>query len=403
MITPLSWLPVFKYKYKKLKLNSFILPCILLTTMTLTNCSCKKNNPNTEPVLITEEPNKQFSSAWHSYLLSNKGGWQDNEKGRLSWDDGYALDGLIAFYKATQQKQCLDTFAIVGNRIMQLDDNTLKRVDPYRNNLSLHGWSSPRYTHDSTRHIFGVTDAMILSPCVAFYNLVKDNPTLSAYKPIGKKYLDKAILEFNEVQKKDWKEIDANKGYFQDPYQTGRNINTPLNQFCRVGVLAIELYKATGDMAYLAYSQKLATYLKERFIKKDDYFYWKYWEITNTSQADLVDDLSHAMLVVQFITSCYENNIAFQKTDIDQLVNLFLKKIMTPNKDNFNLYIDGTGGITKDVYISYYLLLSPYSKDVYTAIANWYQNQSIVLDNTSSFNHFGERIVLTQGLLSQYR
>ncbi len=362
--------------------------------------SCKKSTSQNS---ITDSHFSEFESKWFLYNESSYGGWKNNFQGRFSWDDSYALEGLILNFERSNDKRYLDTFVKAASKIINLADINLGLKDNYRGNRILHGWSTTRYTLDSSYHIFGVTNAMILYPIIKMYNIANKNVLLSnSDKLFFENALKFSILEFNEIHINDWVINTATTGYFQDPYYSSIGITTPVNQYARIGTYAIELFKATGQDIYLRYAQKIAQLIKDNLIFNSDYFYWNYTISFPKSQNDAPEDLGHSILVIQFIVSCFKNKIVFNDLDITQLVNLFKKQIRVANSNYFHEYLNGNI-ISKDPYISHYYLLSEFDHSVYDILSNWYDQQAFQLDRSSFLNHFGNKLILLDALNMYYK
>jgi len=273
--------------------------------------SCKKSSSG----FINPDIHFQaFENKWKLYNKSTNGGWKNNFNGRYSWDDAYALEGLLMHYQRSSDKRYVDTFIKVASRILETSDDDLKINDKYRGNKIVKGWSSKRYTVDSSYHVFGITNAMILYPVVKLFNILQDkNEIIQENISFFNKFKLFFIDEFNNIQVNDWVNLSSESGYFQDPYYSGLGIITPVNQYSRIGSYAIELYKLTGDLKYLVYAKKVARHLKNNLIQFSSYYYWNYIITSQPSPSDKPEDLGHSILVIQFIVNCYKNNIIFDQ------------------------------------------------------------------------------------------
>lgn len=388
-----------KSSFKIVKLNIKVKPILVtIAVIFVTIVSCNKRN-NLPTSVDSHFP--EFEKKWSLYQKSAFGGWKNNLQGRFSWDDSYAMEGLVLNYLRSNDKRYLDTFIKISNRVLNAADINLGFKDKYRSNRVLNGWSTTRYTSDSDYHIFGVTDAMILYPIIKFYNIIHSKIDINQS---DRKFFDDALVfakkEFSEVQIKDWVEYSNKGGYFQDPYYTSVGILTPVNQYSRVGTYAIELYKATGDLLYIEYAKKIASFIKSNLIYKEDYFYWNY--IINNGISNTPEDLGHSILVIQFMISCFQNNIVFNEVDIKQLINLFNKQISVSNSVQFREYLNGNV-ISSDPYVSHYYLLSEYDRSVYEFLNTWQIQQNFILDSNSFLNHFGNKIILLDAMNNYYK
>jgi len=66
-------------------------------------------------------------------------------------------------------------FFDISDRLNANDDIARKKVDKFRNNQILPGWSSTRYTNDNSPHILDLGDALILYPYVRMYKTLVSN------------------------------------------------------------------------------------------------------------------------------------------------------------------------------------------------------------------------------------
>ncbi len=362
--------------------------------------SCKKSSSG----FINPDIHFQaFENKWKLYNKSTNGGWKNNFNGRYSWDDAYALEGLLMHYQRSSDKRYVDTFIKVASRILETSDDDLKINDKYRGNKIVKGWSSKRYTVDSSYHVFGITNAMILYPVVKLFNILQDkNEIIQENISFFNKFKLFFIDEFNNIQVNDWVNLSSESGYFQDPYYSGLGIITPVNQYSRIGSYAIELYKLTGDLKYLVYAKKVARHLKNNLIQFSSYYYWNYIITSQPSPSDKPEDLGHSILVIQFIVNCYKNNIIFDQNDVQKLVYLFKNQLYIENSNSFREYLIGQLA-SNDPYVSHYYLLSEYDYGVYQTLSNWLSKQDLKLDESSFLNHFGNKLILLDAFNLYYK
>lgn len=364
---------------------------ILIFVVVLLSISCSKRDKIASGI-DTYFP--VFEKDWQLYLESSNGGWKNNINGRFSWDDAYALEGLIFHYERSRDNRYIDTFLKVATSIFNAKDEDLNIINVYRGSKVVKGWSTKRYTHDSSYHVYGVTNAMILYPFIKMIRIAIDNRHIKQASHLFLKDLERfAISEFEEIHVNDWVELSSQSGYFQDKYYASLGLITPVNQFARIGSYAIELYKLTGNEKYLNYAQKVAQYLKNNLIFAGDYFYWNYIINNNPTSTDIPDDIGHSILVVQFIVNCYKSNIVFTQSDVQSVVRLFKKQLYVPNTFLFREYLNGNM-ISKEPFISHFYLLSEFDSEVYQILNTWLSQQNYKIDPTSFLNHFGNKLIL---------
>jgi len=341
-----------------------------------------------------------FEPQWKLYLESSKGGWKNNDNGRFSNDDAPAMESLLEFYKLTRDQRYLDTLVRVAQRILTNDDVSRSTADAHRGNMILPGWSSTRYTHDSSRTIFIYDDALILLSLVKTFNELKNTNLITVY-PV-QSWLNRAILEFEAVFKPEWKSINASAGYFEDRYYTNIGLNMPLNQFSIVGLFCLELYKATGNSQYLLYATKSANFLKQQLKVKVDSYVW-YYKLPSQAYPDTIyDDFSHAQHVLRFMVEMHEHGSVFNKEDISRLVSTFETQVMDGSK-----VFQRFGGMLNEViplplpqryavdpWLTYFYLLVPYSSKTALQMQSYQTQRRVIYHSNSDYNHLGEFLLL---------
>lgn len=381
-----------------LNINHFQLVIFVLLISVLLSC-----NKTSHVTATYDNYFPEFEKNWELYTKSSKGGWKNNFNGRFSWDDAYALEALVLHFERSKDKRYIDTFIKVATRIFNSTDDNLNLRNKHRGNRIVKGWSTTRYTQDSSFHVFGITNAMILYPILKLHNILNENNLGNeSYSHFFTKALNFSLLEFEDINVKDWINKSHETGYFQDAYYSNIGITTPVNQYARIGSYAIELYKLTREINYLNYAQKVARHLKKNLIHVGDYFYWNYTITNNPSPNDQPDDLGHSILVVQFIVNCYKNNIVFDKNDVQSLVKLFKNQVNVPNTILFNEYLNGNI-ISNDPFISHYYMLSEFDSEIHLILSNWLNQQVFNLDLSSFLNHFGNKLILLNAMNLYYK
>lgn len=358
--------------------------------------SCSKHTEGVDQRVVFNG----FEPLWKLYLASARGGWKNNDNGRFSNDDAPALEALLELHSFTGDLRYLDTFATVAGRLLANDDIARGTADIHRGGIVLPGWSSTRYTHDSTRTIFLMDDALILLPLVKARNQIVATGNPSGY-PVSA-WLDRARKEFDMVFRPGWKAISASEGYFQDPYFTTVGMHMPMNQYCIPGLLALELYKATGVKDYLDYATATAAFVKSNLRKAGDAYVWYYKQPSAASPATEYDDFSHAQLVTRFIVGMYQAGYSFTDADLQALVKTFLTQVM----DGDRVYTRFGGMINESTplppsqvyvtnpWLTYYYCLVPFSSETAARLKVYNARKQIIYDPASDYNHIGEFVVL---------
>ena len=369
--------------------------------MLLIFSGCRKDSISiNEPKFDSKVVFNGFEPLWKDYLESSHDGWQNNDKGRFSNDDAPSMEALLILYQLTGDVRYLDTLSKTAKRILENDDISRQTADVHRGNKVLPGWSSTRYTADSSRTIFLLDDALILLPLVKAYNNLKNTDLSDKYQVTT--WLNRAIREFETVYKPEWKTINAEEGYFEDVYYTAIGLKMPMNQYSIPGLLSLELYKATGNELYLDYAVKTANYVKKNLKIINNSYVW-YYKLPSINYSWLnYDDFSHAQLVTHFIIEMYLYNKVFTKNDLALLVKTFLIQVMDGNKvyRYFGGMINETTPLpsdqkhSEDPWLTYFFLLVPYSSDVYSKMKFYHTNRKIIYNSASDFNHLGEFLLL---------
>jgi len=357
----------------------------------------------------------EFIPLWEQYIESADGGWKNNDNGRFTWDDTYALDGLILLYKLTKDRRYLDYCFDITDTIISSQDTTRGIQDKWRDNQVLATWSSTRYTPTKEPHVFTGDTGFIIYSLALVYNTIVQNPpsTNSSY------YEDKASEILNAAQsayqaiESDWRQVSPDSGYFRDPYFESINLDEPLNLFCLAALASLELYKATGDVDQLNKATQTVNYLNTFFVIQNGTLLWPYnslppyeprdpddWPIPDEWENLRPDDQSHGALVSLFIIRCYENNIGFTQEHIDQLIKTLTINIYKGNSI-FSRYIDGLTDQTASP-LAYWGYLSPYSTEVYDIFKTYHSQRTVEYNPDSFLNHLGTFSIQLYALIKHY-
>lgn len=315
------------------------------------------------------------------------------------------LEGLVYLYETTGDEIYLKHFFEISYRLNANDDIDRNLSDQYRNNQILLGWSSTRYTHDNSRHIFNLDDALILFPYVKLYNVINNTKTIKVsplFKNKAAYLLQRAELEFRTVFEADWKQITSESGFFQGPYFTFVETHMPLNQLSIVGQLTLDLYIAAGNVAYKNYTIQTANFLKNNLTVINGTYQWNYnlpYSPTDTRSYG-VDDVGHASWFSLFMLNCFENNVVFNLNDVDYLTNMFLSNVSKGN-GVFSRDINGEG-ISTEPIITHFYMLSPYNNEVKKIMDDYYFSRTILIDPNSFLNHVGYHHILYFAFKTKY-
>lgn len=363
---------------------------------------CKKEGIENKSQLLDKSlVFSNFQPLWKLYLESSKGGWTNNDNGRFSNDEAPALDAFVELYILTHDQRYLDTIYKIGTKILNNDDIARNLKDVHRGNKVLPGWSSTRYTHDKSRTIFLMDDALILLPMLKAHNILK-NSSNRKYAP--ETWLSRAESEFQEVFIPNWIKVSDTEGYFEDPYYTKDSLNMPMNQYAMVGLLCLELFKATGELSYRDYAIKTGNYLKKNLIKINNQSYVWYYKLPSTKYPGFYyDDFSHAQLIVRFVEGMYKSNIIFDENDMKLLVGTFKYQVMDDNKIfrffggkfNANTYVPSNEKYVGDnAWLTYFHSLAAYDNGIKNILNEYHITRKVNFNRDSEFNHIAEFVLL---------
>lgn len=380
-----------------MKINNKI-SFLVLSVISYFLISCKQHDIAPLSEQETLSIRNGFFPLWQIYETSSNGGWQNNDNGRFSNDDASAMTGLLLLFEKTKDTIYIKHFFKISDRIISNTDVNRGIKDKYRNNKILLGWSSTRYTHDNSSHIFNLDDALIHIPFIQLYRFVNMNQNLVSEDILIK---TQSLFEISkksfEIFENDWKNIDVDKGYFHDPYFQAINIDTPINQSCVFSIYCSELYLATQDSKYKNYTIKTANYFKSILSNKEEkYLLWNY----NTTPPTWTEDTGHGSWVAWFIYHSYKNKIAFNETDINRMISTFKEKIHKGDLF-FSYRINGDGTELAPIIIHYFLY-SEYDTEIKNMLSIYWQKRRIEYNSQTFLNHIGYHLIFFYGVLNLY-
>lgn len=176
--------------------------------------------------------------------------------GRLSWNQSYRLRAIYGLYKAT---------GVIGLKKAYNDSasSILKRT----NEISFGRFHSKKYGLKRTKKIaFLVNNAIIYHSILAGIDILNEEN----YRSV----INYAELMFDSYES-DWHNNHYRFPYGEDIKYDG--IPLPFNQQNAMGLLAIELYKATQKTKYIERISALHKYFTDQFSYKNSTLIWHYW------------------------------------------------------------------------------------------------------------------------------
>ena len=269
------------------------------------------------------------------------------------WHAGYHVHYFLRAYQAWQDTAWLDQgLKYYEFLVAHLDTGP----DGYQ------GWIGPyEYDHSVWCDVH-VGDAVLFNGLLAFAEAVLADPKLRAkYGVYANKYVDLARKHlFEKWDARGTWEQDGPYGAYRswnrygDPESfkdwtvrnevAGSGLALPFNKQDDVGVVALKLYRITGDDHYRDRATRIFAYHKSRLGLVDDYYYWNYWEPYAQADLDLPKhkcrhwvgvhpERPYQMGEVANIVEAYHTGVVFDATDIRRIINTNLKVMWNGSLD----------------------------------------------------------------------
>lgn len=183
----------------------------------------------------------------------------------------------------------------------------------------------------------GVDSAIISEPNAKFVNIVNEN-NLIQYLSKSFEYLEIAKEAMSEIEE-DW---DEEIRFYKFKKNAHKNLKVyPYNQGLAIGSVYIELYKALlhfevedKSFFYLKRVNQIGAYFKKALILDEakNRYLWRY------APQSYYEDSSHASIDINFAIKAYQNNLIFDKQDMEKFANTIIHAF---NEETFARYIDG--------------------------------------------------------------
>ena len=285
------------------------------------------------------------------------------------WGESGVLLSYARVYLATGDTSYLKILEEHITRVLANRDDR-RGIHDYRGK-SFPGWSTTEYT-GGKRYIFPVHTGMITYPIAMYCRAVIKN------KQLWMNHLEKALRTLWQIEEsiamydEQWRNgPNPGEGYYvhamDAPFQNSRGAGTqgsilPLNRQSAMGRAILELYLITGKQRYLDRVSKIASYLKNCFLRLPNNSYaWDYharldshnglsiyiqpaldkFPVKSYSHSELKkmvaevfpsgynwEDISHASINISFAFQCYQNGIIFTDEDMQRLCNTLLLNIL---------------------------------------------------------------------------
>jgi hypothetical protein len=225
----------------------------------------------------------------------------------------YNIEGLISIYKATGDKKYI-------NNALELSEAYQKAGKDMDGDGYL-DWKSPtagqkfNHSHHEWRAAAGISDVI---------GAIKTDPALAEFN-------NRADNLANFVDKHVWDKAHNVKG------RNGKIQDTDNTHFIgRMGSVAVNMYKATGDPKYREYIETKGQQLKDSLKLGSDGTY----NINMTTKGGEFADVSHAGDTINFIVEAAKAGIVFDQTDLQRLAKTVKTKMW--NGKGFSDMINGS-------------------------------------------------------------
>lgn len=314
------------------------------------------------------------------------------QPGVYAWGEAHLQWAYTLQYEATGETRYLDTVVARFRRLLALRDDRRDAVDRLRGRV-MPAWGSVRFS-EGRYTCWLVHAGMLAYPAACFLHAVSQRPALQAQYAGEVAEFTAALRETIEAYEPHWHEGPGEgEGYYTEPFFD--NGHLPTNQQNALGRTMLRLSAATGDDSLRARAGKLARFLKNRLVLRDDEYCWQYRPpVQPPFEATPAEDTSHAGANVAFMTLCHANGLVFDDDDMRRLARTFLRVVrhdVTHYADN----IDGTGddNLYADV-LAYWADLAAVEPEILTAIRARFARRNPPLTGPLAF--------LTLAMLSRY-
>jgi len=241
---------------------------------------------------------------------------------------------------------------------------------------------------------------IIYDPMLRFAEIVKANPQLKDLVTAADRFILAAEESYADANKRLWRNGPGEgEGYYitceRGESFPADNVGEPFNYLGRHVCSQLALYRLTGKKEYLDRSEKMCIMFRNR-LKNDpesDLYIWNYWyePMTTTGWRPedslslnvgyfaprvSVEDVSHGVLDIAMVAAAYRAGIVFSKTDLLRFANTLLTNVITPDRTEVRIRVDG--GAEHPPYFNAlhgWLELSVVNPEVYHTIRQTYFNK----------------------------
>ena len=272
----------------------------------------------------------------------------------------YYVDGLIQVWQATGDNAYLDS-------ALELINNTMN--DAVDVGGGYRGW--PAYNGNT----YALWDSFYWRFVSTLVRVMHQSPDLRAQGDYQAQY--EKLLEFSEKHIWErWQQAGEGNFYRSKTHMT--------SHWARI---SMELYVITGNSRYKSVFDKISfgqmdgrkSNLRDQIFSHPNVSGGILWDASwGVSKGSDIQDTSHAAAIVSFWVSSYENNMYWNKGDIDAVTATLLESVWPDQVGgNFYEYIDGVGGYDKIGRLHEWLVLGRYNSKVQSKLKNDYTAKNL--------------------------
>ncbi len=312
------------------------------------------------------------STDWHTTFSTWDQTFGDNyldgrDGGSFAWGpSAYVQRMYLNLYRTFEETVWLDKLAGHIDRILiarsdvppyEVYDH--KYVDGYR------GWGQNRYGQYSPEYTEWFSDdGLIISPILAFVELVWEDPTLhAAYRAKADDFL--RVVEADVIAKwydnwapdPGWTTDDSSR-YGEDAgyhvYEWSGWKRQPLNMYLSFADALVTLRRLSGSPYYRPHKVEFIPFYAEqseqmmRFFRRQlsydvetDAYTWKYGP--ESRWPELMEDVGHAFIDIQAALQGVQSGLSFDPRDLARMANTFVRHVWNGSLEapQFKYYIGG--------------------------------------------------------------
>jgi hypothetical protein len=299
---------------------------------------------------------------YYQSMISNPN-FKTNPNGEgFCWHAGAGMEEFIRHYTLTRDPRWLDWGLRYCDFLVGKMDTD---PDGYR------GWIGPAQRNEQYFSDVLVGDGLLAAKILMFPEVIlKDRELRKIYGDQAQAYVSLAQRDIMEKWDKRgcWHEdgpcgVYAGTNNVMKPglkewrlaHRDARpTLSLPFNQFHEMALVALRLYRITGEPCYRDKAEKMFAFSKSRFQFFENHYVWSYWEPFGPWDIDLEKkDTKHWVgahgyrsgyqaAEVSNIVEAYQSGIVFDAVDIERIINTNLRVMW--NQDRVRPYFINSNG-----------------------------------------------------------